>query len=80
LSFGQRKRICLAAALGGDPDVLILDEPTNGMDATACEYLAAVVRARTDRGKVTIAATHDARALDLWQPRLLRMVDGVVER
>jgi ABC-2 type transport system ATP-binding protein len=76
LSFGQRKRICIAAALGGAPELLLLDEPTNGIDAAGFEYLTKIVRARRDQGKVTLAATHDANVLAAWQPQVVHLVDG----
>ena len=61
LSLGQRRRACLAAALVGDPWLLLLDEPTEGLDALGVEGLAQVLRARSAAGQATLVATHDAR-------------------
>ena len=58
LSSGERERLALAAVLVTEPDVLVLDEPTRGMDPERKLELAALLRAQTgDRG--TLVVTHD---------------------
>ena len=59
LSFGQRKRVCLAAALLGDPWLLLLDEPSNGLDPDGVRLIAELLRARAERGKATVLSTND---------------------
>lgn len=59
LSSGERQRAALAATLAGSPTLVLLDEPTRGMDAGARRSLAAAVRALTDRGSAVVVATHD---------------------
>lgn len=59
LSLGERRRVCLAAALIGDPVVLILDEPTNGLDVGGIAMLEAVLTERRDAGCAILLATHD---------------------
>jgi ABC-2 type transport system ATP-binding protein len=54
LSLGQRQRVSLVAALTGDPPLLVLDEPTNALDADACDELVARLNATT-----ALIATHD---------------------
>jgi ABC-type multidrug transport system ATPase subunit len=56
LSLGQRRRACLLAALIGDPWLLVLDEPDNGLDVGGQAMLAALLRERTG---AAIVATHD---------------------
>ena len=59
LSVGERERTALGAALAADPAVLLLDEPTRGMDPSRRLALAAVLRARAEAGRSAIVATHD---------------------
>ena len=57
-SLGQRKRLALAAALLHDPPVLILDEPTAGLDPTATKALHALAMTYANRGKTLFLSTH----------------------
>jgi energy-coupling factor transport system ATP-binding protein len=59
LSSGERQRAALAATLAGAPTLILLDEPTRGMDLAARRSLAAAVHALTDRGSAVVLATHD---------------------
>ena len=58
LSSGERERLALAAVLAGEPDVLVLDEPTRGVDPEARARLAAVLRKEASR-RATLLITHD---------------------
>jgi ABC-type multidrug transport system ATPase subunit len=59
LSFGQRKRTCLVAALCGDPPLLVLDEPSNGLDPEGVELILAIVDERTRSDRATLLSTND---------------------
>jgi ABC-type Mn2+/Zn2+ transport system ATPase subunit len=59
LSGGQRRRVFLARALAGDPDLYLLDEPVTGVDARTQEDLMDVLEAEARAGKTVIATTHD---------------------
>lgn len=58
LSRGQRQRVGLAQALLGSPPVLILDEPTQGLDPVQVVDARAVMRAEADRGAAVLFSTH----------------------
>jgi ABC-2 type transport system ATP-binding protein len=59
LSFGQRKRVCLLAALLGDPWLLLLDEPSNGLDPGGVELVLALISERQARAETTLLGTND---------------------
>lgn len=62
LSGGEKKKAAIASALMLDPEVLILDEPTNNLDPRSQTWLLKVLRRLSSEGKTLIFATH---ALDL---------------
>ena len=59
LSVGERERVALAAIIVARPGVLVLDEPTRGMDAGRRAALAALARSRAEEGAAVLLATHD---------------------
>jgi energy-coupling factor transport system ATP-binding protein len=59
LSAGERQRLAIATVAVGEPDVLLLDEPTRGMDATSKAALESMIRTHAARGGAIVLATHD---------------------
>ncbi|NSL88599.1 ATP-binding cassette domain-containing protein [Chitinophaga sp. Mgbs1] len=57
-SLGMKQRLALAAVLLGDPEVLILDEPTNGLDPAGIAEVRDLIRRLADTGKTIILASH----------------------
>src|SRR5262249_49796153 len=57
-SLGMRQRLGLAAALLGDPQVLLLDEPANGLDPAGIAWLRGLLRGLADEGRTVIVASH----------------------
>ncbi len=57
-SLGMRQRLGLAAALLGDPEVLILDEPANGLDPEGVHWLRGLVRGLADEGRTVLVSSH----------------------
>jgi ABC-2 type transport system ATP-binding protein len=75
LSTGQRQRVSLCAALLGGPALLVLDEPTNGLD----DETRSVVIERL-RGATVLLATHDVELVDRLQARVIRLEAGRLHR
>jgi ABC-2 type transport system ATP-binding protein len=57
-SLGMRQRLGLAAALLGDPSVLILDEPANGLDPEGVYWLRTFLRSQADAGRTVVVSSH----------------------
>jgi len=57
-SLGMRQRLGLATALLGDPQVLILDEPANGLDPQGVHWLRRFLRQLADRGRTVLVSSH----------------------
>jgi subfamily B ATP-binding cassette protein MsbA len=74
LSGGQRRRLAIARAFVRDAPVLILDEPTTGLDRAARDRLLEPLRALT-RGRTTIVITHDP-AVAAWADRAVELGNG----
>jgi ABC-2 type transport system ATP-binding protein len=58
MSLGMQQRLGLATALIGDPAVVILDEPHNGLDAAAIRWLRAVLRGLAEAGRTVLVSSH----------------------
>jgi ABC-2 type transport system ATP-binding protein len=57
-SLGMRQRLGIATALIGDPDVLILDEPANGLDPAGIRWMRDLLRSYADRGGTVLLSSH----------------------
>jgi ABC-type Mn2+/Zn2+ transport system ATPase subunit len=71
LSGGQQQRAFVARALAQEPKLLLLDEPTTGVDAATEEGLREIVRTLVADGLPVLMATHDLDRVDDWFDRLL---------
>src|SRR5262249_27505452 len=57
-SLGMQQRLGLAGALLGDPDVLILDEPANGLDPAGMHWLRQFIRSFAEQGGTVVISSH----------------------
>src|ERR1043165_1591707 len=78
LSTGQLQRVNLARTLLPDPDLLVLDEPTTGLDVLAARSLVEAVLAARRPGRLILIATHVLREVELCADRLLVLAQGRV--
>ncbi|MBT0769214.1 ABC transporter ATP-binding protein [Kineosporia sp. J2-2] len=79
LSGGQRQRIALARALLREGSVLVLDEPTTGLDPQAAQNLIGTLRLLTARGRTVVLVTHDL-GLTRYADQVIEMRAGRVHR
>ena len=77
-SQGQRIRVALARALVHDPDTLILDEPTNGLDVMATRVLREVIRERRDAGCCVLFSSHVMQEVAVLCDRIAIVAAGTV--
>ncbi|USQ78482.1 metal ABC transporter ATP-binding protein [Ornithinimicrobium faecis] len=78
LSGGQQRRVLIARALASRPDVLIMDEPTAGVDAANQDVLATVLRRLAGLGVTMLVVTHELAALRGIVDRIVEMDAGQV--
>lgn len=78
LSLGQARRVELAAALIGDPDLLVLDEPTNGLDPLAVAALRRAILEARRPGRLILISSHHLDELQRTVDRILALRDGTL--
>lgn len=78
LSTGQQRRLALALALGHDPKVLLLDEPTAGLDVATRVELHAMMRELQTGGTTIILATHDMAEAEQMSDRVAILLQGKI--
>jgi ABC-2 type transport system ATP-binding protein len=78
LSGGQAQRVRFAIALVGDPDLLVLDEPTVGMDVESRHAFWATMRGFAARGRTVLFATHYLDEADAYADRAVLMAQGSI--
>lgn len=76
LSGGQQHRVQIARALAHDPDLLILDEPTTGLDPKASERLLEALRQRAGAGAIVLMSSHDLTLLERYCDEVLLLDSG----
>ncbi|MFI6152205.1 ABC transporter ATP-binding protein [Kitasatospora sp. NPDC051170] len=76
LSGGQEQRVRFALAIAGDSDLIVLDEPTTGMDVSVRQAFWASMRAQADAGRTVLFATHYLEEADSIADRVLVLHRG----
>jgi energy-coupling factor transport system ATP-binding protein len=80
LSVGQRQRVALGAVSVTKPEILLLDEPTRGLDYAAKSSLTAIWRVWQKRGMALVIVTHDIELAARVADRVIVLRDGAIER
>jgi len=78
LSYGQRRLVALASVLAMQPEILILDEPTVGLDAISADELLRMVQDRHREGRTIILVTHDIALAARYAEEMVLMANGRV--
>lgn len=78
MSTGQKRRLHLALAMTGDPDVIFLDEPTAGLDVEGRVALHEEIKRLKNHGKTIIIASHDMAEVEALCDKLAILKDGEI--
>jgi ABC-2 type transport system ATP-binding protein len=78
LSGGQKQRVAFALAICGDPDALVLDEPTTALDVESRLALWAQIRGYVARGRSVLLTTHDLAEADALATRIMVLFSGKI--
>ena len=78
LSHGQKKRVAIAGVLAMEPEVLVMDEPTAGLDYAGMVNLTGLMDDLCRQGKTLVIATHDIDWAWAWADLIYVLADGQV--
>lgn len=79
-SLGMKQRLGIAAAIMEQPDLILMDEPTNALDDKGVEQICELLRKERERGALIIMSCHDASILEKMSDVIYTIYDGRVER
>jgi ABC-2 type transport system ATP-binding protein len=77
-SLGMRQRVALAAALLGEPSILVLDEPANGLDPAGMHWLRGIIRSFADAGGSVLLSSHVLSEVALVADDIVVIAQGSV--
>ena len=80
LSFGQKKRVAIAGVLAMRPEILVLDEPTAGLDAHGVTHLLGALQPLHAAGTTLVFSTHDVELAYAWADHVALFHNGAVLR
>lgn len=75
-SMGMRQRIAIAQAIMEDPQILFLDEPTNGLDESGVELIRSLLKEEREKGKIILLVSHSKEDFEMLCDQILKMEDG----
>ncbi len=78
LSGGQKKRVAIAGILAMRPEIMVLDEPTAGLDPQGVVDLSILLRELNDEGITIIISTHDVDLVPTYAEKVFVLVDGLL--
>ncbi|MDH3306970.1 MAG: ABC transporter ATP-binding protein [Acidimicrobiia bacterium] len=78
-SKGMRQRLMITRAMINEPEVMFLDEPTDGLDPVSSQAVRNVIKAEAERGVAVILTTHDMHEADQLSDRVAFINEGLIE-
>ena len=78
LSGGQKKRVAIAGILAMKPEIMVLDEPTAGLDPQGVRGLSKLLKELNEEGITIIISTHEVDLVPNYAKRVFVMVDGLL--
>ena len=75
-SLGMRQRLGIAAAIMGSPELILLDEPINAIDADGVQEIRAIIRGLSTENRIIIVACHDKSEMDYLADEKIYMSEG----
>lgn len=79
-SLGMKQRLGIAAALMEQPDLILLDEPTNALDVEAVAMLEQLIWSERNRGALLVVASHDRQFLTDVCDEIVQVTEGYLKR
>ena len=79
-SLGMKQRLGIAAAVMENPDLILLDEPTNALDESGVDMLKDIVKKEKERGAVLIVSSHDRDILEDISDEIYDLEQGEIVR
>ena len=72
----MKQRLCLAQAFMGNPNILILDEPTNALDKNGVAEIEKLIISEKDKGKTILVSSHDEKYIKNISDKIYYMYEG----
>lgn len=77
-SLGMKQRLGIAAAIMGEPELIMLDEPINAIDIYGVKKIRDVIRSLVDKNRIIIIACHDKEEMEYLADRVITMSKGKI--
>lgn len=75
-SLGMKQRLGIAAAVLGNPDIVVLDEPTNALDDDGKDMVKRIVKMQKERGALVIISCHEMQTIEELSDEIVRLKEG----
>lgn len=79
-SLGMKQRLGIAQAIMEDPDLLILDEPMNGLDESGVKLIRNVIRKFKQPGKIVLLASHNREDIEILCDEVYQVQNSQIEK